>query len=123
MHRFVLINRDQAKQVEAQQRHEFVAHVLQEMGLPEDLLNECLPEAVEEFTSDKKLKLRELLSKFNIRIISDLDNGLKIYVDGEQVAEWCKCSFIWKEDLSELDPNQRLYAEMHMNYWIFDKDV
>lgn len=122
MKSFILIDRDNFRSAEQQKQHEFVCHVLSQMGIPEDQLIDCLSEDVKDFSVEQKIKLRALLNKFNVNVIDDRDGGIKIYLDREIVAEWKKSYFFLKEDPDEIDPSKKIYAEMHMDFWIFQED-
>lgn len=126
-----LSDRDKFRDVENEWQWEFVYYVLTNLGIPEDLIDECFPETLDEITPEHKTSLRELLYQFDVSIIDDKDGGIKIYVAEPSkedapptyilVAEWKKCKFVFKEDLSEIDPNYRIYVEIHADVWtIFD---
>ncbi len=80
----VLLNYDEnTRQVEEEEKSKFIKQILSQMGLP-----------VEEFwTSDtalsarEKIKLREIISAYNIVIIDDLDGHMQIYVDND-IHHW-----------------------------------
>ncbi len=118
----ILANREDARKVEAEAQHDFIFFILESMEIPTDILEECFPEAgLEEFGVEEKIKLRKYLRQFGVHIIHDYDGGIKVYVDKEVVAEWKKCRFSLREDSSAIDPKDRLYVEVHINYWtIFD---
>lgn len=115
----ILLNYDaNTRQVEDEEKNRFLRLILEQMGLP-----------IEEFwTSDallnvhQKIKLREILSAYTIQIIDDLDGHLQIYVEGELIAEWNKCTYKIKRDLQQLDPRKQLYLEMQIDCWsVFDE--
>ena len=119
MKQTILVNREDIRKVEAEEQYNFTMTVLDSLGIP---LEECLPEGgFEEFTIEHKIKLRSLLDKFNVLVIDDRDGGIKIYVEEQLVAEWKKCVWNLKYDLSAIDPSKRIYVEMHTEWWtVFD---
>ena len=116
----IFINREDASKTEAEEQYKFIKSNLEAMGLD---LNEELPDLYEDFTVDKKIKLRQTLNKFNVVILDNKDGNIQILIydentkNKEVIAEWKKCRFDLKTDLSEPDPARRLYMVMHINYW------
>ncbi len=109
----VLANREDVRKVEAEQQYEFTVFVLSHLGIPEEQLKECLPEGgYSEFDVNFKIKLRSLLKQYKIIIAEDRDAGFKIFVEDMFVAEWFKCRFKFKTDLSAIDPADRIYVEV-----------
>jgi glucose-6-phosphate 1-dehydrogenase len=110
----ILLNYDDdTRQVEEEEKGKFIKDILTQIGLP-----------VEEFwTSDKpltvreRIKLREILTAYNIVIIDDLDGHMQMYVDNDLVAEWKKCTYVLKKDLRQVDPRKKLYMEMTVENW------
>ncbi len=56
------------------------------MGVP---INE-LWHADQDLSVEDKIKLRGILSTYNIKTIDDSDGHLQMFVDGELIAEWNK---------------------------------
>lgn len=114
----ILINREDAKKVEAEEQYKFIKMNLEAMGLD---LSEALPIDFQDFTVDKKIKLRDILETFKVVVLDDRDGGIKILVyDGKEkevVAEWKKCRFDLKIDKSEPNPTKRIYMAMHIDCW------
>lgn len=118
-------DRDNYREVEKEWQWEFVFYVLNHMGIPDEELMECLPEDGDylKISTNHKISLRKYMDKRDVTIVDDRDGGLKIYVFiGELeehilVAEWKKCKFIYKEDLRQIDPNKRVYVEVHADVW------
>lgn len=104
------------RDVESEWKYEFTNYVLTLLELPEELIEECFP-VFEDFNLEHKIKLREYLDKFNIKIIDDLDGGLKFFVEQELIAEWKKCSFKRCVDNSAVDPKDRIYIEIVTEPW------
>jgi len=124
MKRVILANREDCRNVEAEEKYEFTLYVLESVGLPEEMLDECFPDnGYDNFSVEHKIKLRQLLATFDIAIIDDTGGGLKIYVDKDLIAEWKKCKFCLRRDLSKVDPSKQLYVEIHEEFWtIFDEN-
>jgi len=115
----LLNSNENTRQVEEEEKSKFVKSILEIMGVP---IDEAWVH--EQLTIDGKIKLLSILNTYNIKIIDYSDGRMQIYVDNEIVGEWNKCHYILKRDLSELDPNKKLYLEMHCDWWsVFDGDV
>lgn len=111
----ILLNNNykEAKQAEEEEKSRYLRGILELMGVPiaeiwpnEDLLN-----------VDQRIKLRSILATYAIQVIDDLDGHMQVYVEGEKVAEWFKCTYKLKRDLREIDPRKRFYLEMEVNTW------
>jgi hypothetical protein len=110
----ILLNSSEnTHEVEEQEKTQFVRHILETMGLPIDKIwNEDNTLSIE-----NKIKLRNILSTYNIQVIDDHDGSLQIYCDGEIIGRWDKCEYILKQDLKQKDPVKKLFLEMHTNHW------
>jgi len=125
-----LAARDNFREVEEEWRWEFVFHVLTSIGIPEEELEECVPEDGNflEIEPKHKISLRKHMKKRNVTIVDDHDGGIKIYVYVDEleeqimVAEWKKCKFIYKKDIKEIDPNKRIYMEVQADIWTSFED-
>lgn len=116
----LLLNSDEnTRAIEDEEKSRFIYSILEVMGVPvSDIWD---PDS--ELTIENKIKLKSLLSAYNIKIIDFSDGELQVYVDNELIAEWKKCEYKLKRDLSEIDPKKKLYLEMKTNYWsIFDEE-
>jgi hypothetical protein len=72
---------------------------------------------------EQRIKLRSILVNYNIQVLDDLDGNMQIYVEGELVGEWRKCTYKLKRDIRELDPRKQLYLEMLVDCWtVFEED-
>jgi hypothetical protein len=110
----ILLNSNEnTRQVEDEEKTRFVRSVLDSIGIP--LENIWDDDGI--LSVENKIKLRSVLSVYNIKIIDDSDGGLRLYVDQDLVGEWKKCQYVLKKDLSEIDPSKKLYLEMHVDYW------
>jgi hypothetical protein len=108
----ILLNHnDNTSQVEKEERYRFLAGVLQEMGLPiEDIWDEGLDLSVE-----KRIKLRDLLSSYNVQLIEMVDGTMNLYLENDLIASWERPEYVLKRDYSSLDPRKSLYLEMRIS--------
>jgi hypothetical protein len=120
----ILLNHTEStKQVEEEEKTRFLRSILEESGVPiQDFWTEDGPLSVEQ-----KMKLRGILTTYGIQVIDDRDGRMQIWMsaDGEtqKVAEWFKCTYKLKRDLSVLDPRKQLYLEMLVSCWsLFEED-
>ena len=115
----LLLNYDEnTKLVEEEERNKFLYALLGQMGIPvsDFWTNDSV------LTVDQKIKLRNILSTYNVQVIDDLDGHMQVYVEDELVGEWFKCEYKLKRDLRQRDPRKQLYLEMQVNYWsIFEE--
>lgn len=109
---------ENTRQVEEEEKSRFLYSLLEQMGVP---VNEFWSgETV--LTVPQRIKLRNILSTYNIQIIDDLDGHMQVYVENELVGEWNKATYKLKRDLRQLDPRKQLYLEMTVDYWsIFEQ--
>jgi hypothetical protein len=116
----ILLNySDNTKQVEDEEKTRFLRGILDQMSVP-----------IGEFwiadgplSIDQKIKLRGILASYGIQVIDDLDGHMQIYVEGEKVAEWFKCTYKIKRDLRQIDPRKQFYLEMEVNCWsVFEEE-
>lgn len=120
MNQIILCDRDNYKQVETEARTNYIRNVIVEMGVP---VEELWEEDKFEFSTEEKINLRILLSKFNILILDDGDGNHKIYVDQELVSEWKKPRYEFHTDLSQVDPSKKIYVKVFVDYWdMFEKE-
>lgn len=110
----ILLNHNEnTKKVEDEEKTRYLRGILEQMGVP-----------IQEFwvtedalSVEQKIKLRSILATYNVQVIDDLDGHMQIYVEGEKVAEWFKCTYKLKRDLREVDPRKQLYLEMEVTTW------
>lgn len=119
-YKILLSKNENTKEVEEEEKSKFIRNVLENMGLPVD---EFWTNTERALTVEERIKLRKILSAYNILIIDDLDGHLQIFVENDLVAEWNKCTYVLKRDLREIDPNKRIYFEMNVHCWsVFEED-
>lgn len=110
----ILLNyNENTRHVEEEEKNRFLRSLLEQMGI-----------SLDSFWSDEtalsveqRIKLRQLFIVYSIQVIDDLDGNMKVYVERELIAEWHKCTYKLKRDMSQLDPKKQLYLEMSIDYW------
>lgn len=115
----ILLNyNENTKRVEDEEKTRFLRTLLEQMGVPiSDFWTDD-----GSLTVEHRIKLRNTLITYGVQVIDDLDGHLQIYVEGEKVGEWNKCTYKLKRDLKQLDPKKQLYLEMEVNCWtIFEQ--
>lgn len=110
----ILLNANEdTRKVEEEEKSRFIKGIIDLMGIPlEGIWNDD-----EELSLEKRMKLREIFSSYNVKIIDYHDGTLEIYVDNDLIAEWKKCEYVLKRDIAAIDPTKKLYLEMKINYW------
>jgi len=116
----ILINyTDNTQKVEDEEKTRFLKDLLEQMGVP---INDFWT-TDDSLSVNQKIKLRGILATYSIQVIDDLDGCMQVYVEGEKVGEWNKCTYKLKRDLRELDPKKQLYLEMYVDCWtIFEEN-
>lgn len=110
----ILLNHNEnTKLVEEEEKTRFLRSILEQMGVP--IQDFWVSET--SLSVDQRIKLRGILATYGIQIVDDLDGNMQVYVEGERVAEWYKCSYKLKRDLRQIDPRKQLYLEMEINCW------
>ena len=106
----LLLNRtDDLKKIEAEEQSRFVRMILEELEVPFEWKDDLL-------TVEEKIKLRSLLTTYNISILDEPDGILKIYAGRDLIGEWKQCEFRLRKDSSKINHQDRLYYEMHCNF-------
>ena len=109
----LLDKNENTQKVEDEEKTRYLRGILEQMGLPiQDFWTSDEPLSI-----DQRMKLRGILGTFGVQVIDDLDGHMQIYVEGEKVAEWFKCTYKMKIDLRERDPRKQRYLEMEVNCW------
>ncbi len=118
----ILLNNNyrEAKQVEEEEKARYLRGILELMGVP---ISEIWP-SENLLNVEQRIKLRSILATYAVQVIDDLDGHMQIYVEGDKVAEWFKCTYKLKRDLREIDPRKRFYLEMEVNTWsLFEEEA
>lgn len=119
MHNIILARRENYREVEEELKYKFVIHVLEFVGLPKDLLKECFPiEGIKNYSTDNKIKLREVLNKWGLSIVDNKNGELKIYVGNELIAHWKKSQIVFRRNSSRSKIKNQLYIEIQTDYWL-----
>lgn len=110
----ILLNyNENTRQIEEEEKARFLKSLLEQMGVPiQEIWTTDTP-----LSTNQKIKLRNIIATYNIQVIDDLDGLMQIYVEGEKVAEWSKCTYKLKRDLRQIDPRKQLFLEMEINCW------
>lgn len=111
----ILLNANEnTHQVEEEEKSLFVRGVLENIGLPLENVWEGDDPLI---SLQAKMKLRQVLSSYDVLVVDDRDGGLQIYVDKDMIAQWNKPSYILKKDHSQIDPKKKMFLEMHTDTW------
>lgn len=120
----ILLNyNENTRKVEDEEKSRFIKSIVLATGapIPEDLDEEWTDEA--DLSVDTRIKIRNFLSSFNIRVIDHVGDELEIYVDNELIAGWKKCEYVLKKNITAIDPAKKLYLEMKIDCWsVFEKE-
>lgn len=110
---------ENTKKIEDEEQGRFLRSILEQMGVPiQDFWATDAP-----LNINQKIKLRSILSTYEIQVIDDLDGNIQIFVAGEAIASWQKPIYRIKRDLREIDPRKQLYLEMIICYSsLFEQD-
>lgn len=109
---------DNTKNVEDEEKNRFLHDLLEQMGVPLDFWT-----SIDSLSVEQRIKLRTILINYNIQVLDDLDGNMQIYVEGELIGEWRKCTYKLKRDLREIDPRKQLYLEMLVDCWtVFEEE-
>lgn len=119
MKEILLLNYDEnTRQVIEEEKNKFFLSLLDEMGVSDPEFSDM----VEKISPVQKAKLRNLLAKFNIQVIDDMEN-MNIYVEGKLVGKWNKPLFKIKIDPVQMDRKKQLYIELELDFWsIFEEN-
>jgi hypothetical protein len=116
----ILLNHyDNTHQVEGEEKSRFLRGLLEQMFENTDVVDQ-----IEEIWTDdiilapaQKVKMRELMTTYNIQVIDDHDGILKIYVEGELIGQFFKPKYRLRRDLTQVDPKKQLFLEMVVECW------
>jgi len=121
----ILLNYDEnTHRVEEEEKTRFLLTLLEQMFDNTDVatqIREICGSAIT-LSVEQKIKLRGIFTTYGIHVIDNHDGHLQVYVEGELVGEWHKCTYKLKRAIHEVDPRKKLYLEMEVNCWsIFDQ--
>jgi hypothetical protein len=104
--------------VEEQESSRFIRSMLETMGI--DLSEIWVDEKLD---INQKIKLRHVLSQYQVKIIDDSNHTLNIYLNQDLIAKWHKPKYVIRYDNSETDSKKRFFIEMKVKYEsIFEND-
>lgn len=116
-------NQSNCKRVAGYFKYNWLKGMLTECGVD---LSECYPEGSDEpedQTPMQKNKLRMLLRENNITVLDNFDDEVQILVENELIAHWLKPVYDLREDLTKINPKDRLYVGINLKYWsVFDNN-
>lgn len=113
----IYADREDAKQVEEEEKNKFVWSVLEGIGIP---IEEAWPDPLV-LTLEQKIELRKFLGKYSISVVDIGDGSLEIFVDDDIVARWYKPKYILKKDLTAKYASNKLYFEIIIHYEDFEE--
>lgn len=106
------------REVEAEEQTRFVISMVEALEVPFEW------DANEPFSVLDKIRLRKVLSQYNVSVVDDMEGGMKIFLEREKIAEWKKAQYLLKEDSLQVDPKKRLFIEMKCSFSsIFEEDA
>ena len=108
----ILVNRNEARDVENTTRGEWVISVLEALGVPVD-------DWPKEPSYEDLRKMRNTLKALDVDIIDDRENGIEIYFQNNLIAEWRRPFFKLMKDPNERDPKYQRYLEMTLNCKVY----
>lgn len=118
MEQEILINKEDTVKTEKELKNIFTRNILAQCGLP---IDEYWPEDKIELDVKERIKLRDLLKKYEVEIIDIPGDSLNIYIDKELVGTWKKNRYVLCTDMSIINPLNRIYVKMYVEEWsVFD---
>jgi hypothetical protein len=120
----ILLNyNENTRQVEEEEKARFLRGILEQCFADSKIADQFHEIWVEDgvLPAPQKVKLRHVLATYGIQVIDDLDGHMRIFLDGDLMAEWFKCTYKLKSEPRVHDPRKRFYLEMEVNCWsVFD---
>ena len=104
----ILVNQQDALEVENEEKVKWALGVLETMGMP---VNEWAVKP----TMDNLRSIRRQLKSKAIDVIDDSCGGLEIYYKSILMGVWRKPKYVLKEDTREKSIHYRYYLEMHID--------
>lgn len=112
MENIILLDLDEnINLVEEQESSRFIRSILESMGI--DLSELWIDD---QLNISQKIKIRELLSQYQIKIIAIPNKGVSIYLDNEIIAQWFKPEYKIHFDNDSSDSTKKFYLEMKVKY-------
>lgn len=110
--RSIFLDREDAYDIEEEERNVFIRGVLEAIGVPVD---DIWPDV--KLTLENKVELRNMLAKLNIEILDIGDREYELYHEDDLLAKWYKPRYVLKRDLGARTLNKQLYYEMIIKTW------
>ena len=109
---------ENVRQVAEEEKISFLRNLLEQMNLPvEEVWSDDMSLSIEQ-----KIKLRNFLTKWEIRVISDNEGGMQVLNKDNLIGNWKPPTYKVKQDLQESDPKKQFYLEMTVDYFsIFEE--
>ncbi len=112
----ILVDRNEVREVEQEEKAKWIRSVLEKMKLP---LKKFWPQQA---SMENLRKMRISLREYHVDLIGDANDGIQIYANNELVAEWVRPRYKLVEDPTQKDIQRRFYYEMHLiTKCIYDK--
>jgi len=123
MQQTILLNAtENTKQVEREEQAAFIHSVLTIMGVDEAIHSAGIDWQGKDMPVDDIIKMRKLLSNYQLEIVNDMDGGVKIFCEQQLIAEFKKPTYTLRQDLKAVDPRKKLYVEMKTELWSIFED-
>lgn len=110
--RSIFLDREDAYDIEEEERNLFLRGILEQMGVPVD---EIWPDI--SLTIEQKIQLRDMLAKLNIDIIDIGNREYELYHEKDLLAKWHKPRYVLKKDLKARTLGKKLFYEMTIKTW------
>lgn len=116
----VLLDSDSdTKKAEHEEKSKFIRTILETLNIdvsfwdPEHFI----------LSVDERIRLRDHITKFDIKIIESSDGEIEIYFESKPIAKWSKPQYKLKRDYRAIDPKKKLFLEMQVNFSsVFEDD-
>jgi hypothetical protein len=123
----ILLNyNENTHQVEEEEKARFLRALIEQIFDNTEVLTQVREIWTEDglLSPEQKVKMRGIFTTYGIQVIDDRDGHMQVYVEGELVGEWHKCTYKLKRDIAQRDPKKKLYLEMEVNCWsVFDSQL
>lgn len=122
----LLADRNNYRDLIAEQQYEFMVWILGSIpGIDAAELESCFPGAYSDFTVQHRIALRKFCDRYTIDVLDDKNGGMKIYINSDTlIAEWKKPWVVLRHDNSQINPDRRLFNEVHLDWWVaFESDT
>jgi hypothetical protein len=117
----VLLDRQaNTAQYENEEKSKFIRSILEILNVDLEFWSE---EEESSLTTDMRIKIRKVLTQYDLKIVELVDGQLDVFFESNLIAQWRKPNYTLKMDHAEVDPRERLYLEMEVNFWsVFEEE-